>query len=151
MADIQLVVFQLENQHYAVEIDYVNGINRVKDFQIYKMPNCPDFIEGIINLRGKVIPLYNLGKRFFNKNFINQYSEILIVFINGTMLGLIVDEVSDIIRLEDKDVEPADNLLMHLDNKFIDSVGKMDNNMIIILDVATILSQAEQQQIKHNI
>ncbi|SET83201.1 purine-binding chemotaxis protein CheW [Natronincola peptidivorans] len=145
MTNMQLIVFNLEEQHYGVEIDYVNGINKVKDFKIIKIPNCPDYIEGMINLRGKVIPLYNLRKRFFNQDSICQDNEILIVFMRNTLVGLIVDEVFDIIKLEEEDIESAVNLFTNVDGRFIDSIGKKDDNMIIILDVKSILSLVEQQ------
>ncbi len=147
MANMQLVVFELEKQYYGVEINCVNGINKVKDFKILRLPNCPSFVEGMINLRGKVIPLYNLRKRFYNQDFISQDNEILIVFINNIMVGLIVDEVFDIIKLDESNIESAMNLFTQLDSRFIDSIGKVDDTMIIILDVAHILSLSEQKQI----
>ncbi|AOY78119.1 chemotaxis protein CheW [Clostridium formicaceticum] len=147
MPNMQLVVFQIGNQYYAVEIDYVNGINKVKDFNIMKVPNSPNFVECLINLRGKVLPLYNLRKRFFDEDFLSKDNEILVVHINNIMVGLIVDEVFDIINLEEKDVEPSTNLFLGLDSRFISYIGKTEDNMIIILDVSNILSVSEQQEI----
>lgn len=147
MANMQLVVFELEKQYYGVEIHCVNGINKVKDFKIFKLPNSPAFVEGIINLRGKVIPLYNLRKRFYDQDLIRPDNEILIVFMNNIMVGLIVDEVFDIIKLEEKDIETEMNLFTQLDSRFIDGIGKLDDSMIIILDVAHILSLSEQKQL----
>ncbi|AKL96279.1 chemotaxis signal transduction protein CheW [Clostridium aceticum] len=147
MPNMQLVVFQLGDQYYAVEIDYVNGINKVKDFNIMKVPNAPNFVEGLINLRGKILPLYNLRKRFFNEDFLSKDNEILVVRMKDIMVGLIVDEVFDIISLEEKDAEPATNLFLGIDSRFISHIGKTEDQMIIILDVPNILSQTEQQEI----
>ncbi len=146
MASKQFIIFQLDQQHYGIEIDFVNGINRLRDFNISSVPNSLDYIEGIINLRGKVIPLYNLRKRFkFKDNAIRKNDELLIALVNEMNIGLITDEVIDIVRFEDTDIEQTKGLFSPSStNNFITSIAKKDQQMIIILDVEKILTAEEQ-------
>lgn len=149
MSSVQFIIFELEQQQYGIEIDFVNGINKLKDFKISSIPNCPNFIEGIINLRGKVIPLYNLRKRFkFQDSTIRKDDEVLIAIVNDIMIGLILDEVIDIVRIEDTDIEPTSALFStNIVNNFISSIAKKDDQMIIILNVEKILTVKEQDLI----
>ncbi|TCO69079.1 chemotaxis protein CheW [Marinisporobacter balticus] len=146
MSNLQFIVFELEKQQYGVKIDFVNGINKVKDFKISPIPNSTSFIEGMINLRGKIIPLYNLRKRFrFEKDGIAKNDELLIANVNDMMMGLIVDEVIDIVRFEEEDIESTNALFTtNMVNKFISSIAKKDEEMIIILDVEKILTVEEK-------
>lgn len=148
MADTQLVIFELEGQQYGIEMNCVNCINRIKDFKIMKIPNTPTFIDGVINLRNKIIPMYNLRKKFhFNEDYHNQNSEILIVDIDKVSVGFIVDEVLDIMKFQDENIENAPSIITNLDSRYIKSIAKVESSMIIILDVSYILTQKEKEQI----
>lgn len=148
MADMQLVVFQLEGQQYGIDMNCVYGINRMRDFKIIKIPNAPAFVDGVINLRNSIIPMYNLRKKFhINEDYYNQNSEILIVNTGKTSVGFTVDEVLDIIKLSGQDIAEAPDILTGIDNKFISSIGKTGEAMIIILDANKILSEKEQEQV----
>ncbi|ABR49879.1 putative CheW protein [Alkaliphilus metalliredigens QYMF] len=146
MSSVQFIIFELEQQQYGIEIDFVNGINKLNDLKISHIPNSPTFIEGIINLRGKIIPLYNLRKRFqFQNNTIRKNDEILIAIVNDIMIGLIVDEVVDIVRIEDTDIESTVTLFSsNITNEFISSIAKKDDQMIIILNAEKILTVKER-------
>ncbi|MEW9122586.1 MAG: chemotaxis protein CheW [Thermotaleaceae bacterium] len=148
MMETRYVLFHIGEQEYCVDIDYVEGINKIKDFKILKVPNTQGFVEGIINLRGSVIPLYNLRKKFqFEDTHFSKDSEILIVTTKGMKVGFIVDIVLDIIKLNDKDIDLSTNLFTQVSSEFIYGIGKADDRMLIILDVAHILSKEEREQI----
>lgn len=148
MMETRYVLFHIGEQEYCVDIDYVEGINKIKDFKILKVPNTQGFVEGIINLRGSVIPLYNLRKKFqFEETHFSKDSEILIVTTKGMKVGFIVDIVLDIIKLNDKDIDLSTNLFTQVSSEFIYGIGKADDRMLIILDVAHILSKEEREQI----
>ncbi|SHJ18137.1 chemotaxis protein CheW [Lutispora thermophila] len=146
MSNAQFIIFELEKQQYGIRIDFVNGINKLKDFLIYNVPNSPTFIEGIINLRGKVIPLYNLRKRFnLANNNITKEDEILIAIVDDFMIGLIVNEVIDIVKISDEDIEPTNRLFSNnIYSTFISGIAKTNEHMIIILDVQKVLTAEEQ-------
>ena len=95
---LQLVTFKLDNEEYAVDILKVQEINRLKEFT--RVPNSPPYVEGVINLRGKVIPVVNLRKRFgFAGKEYDEWSRIMIMDIHGIRLGLVVDSVSEVLRI----------------------------------------------------
>jgi purine-binding chemotaxis protein CheW len=124
---IQLVIFKIEGEEFGVDITCVNGINKATDFNIVKIPNSPKFLEGIINLRGNVNPIYNLRKKFgLVQKEIDENSKIVIVYMNDVTVGFIVDEVTEILRLEEEDIEPAPRAVTGVDRKYITGVGKVD-------------------------
>ncbi len=149
MSSKQLVIFKLEGEEYCVDITTVNGINKATDFEIVKVPKSPEMLEGIINLRGKVNPIFNLRKKF---NFVNkpidENSKIVIVYIGDTTVGFIVDEVTEILRLEEESIEVAPKAITGIDRKYITGVGKVDKRMIILLDLNKVLTEEEHESIK---
>jgi purine-binding chemotaxis protein CheW len=149
MSSTQLVIFKLEGEEYGVDITTVNGINKATDFEIVKVPNSPEMLEGIINLRGKVNPIFNLRKKF---NFVNkpidENSKIVIVYIGDATVGFIVDEVTEILRLEEENIEVAPKAITGIDRKYITGVGKVDKRMIILLDLNRVLTEEEHETIK---
>lgn len=146
MANLQIIIFELDKQLFGIAIDFVNGINKMKDFKIAKIPTSPVFIEGMVNLRGKIIPLYNLRKRFgFEKDGIEKNDELIIANVNQAMIGLIVDKVIDIVRFQAEDLESTNNLFStNMMSKFISNIAKKGDDMIIILDVEKMLTLEEK-------
>jgi len=152
MSEAQLVIFELDGQNYGVEMGYVYGINRVKDFRVTKIPNTPSFVDGVINLRNKIIPLYNLRKKFLLNTYSdNSVGEIMIVNVGSISVGLIVDEVIDIVKINEQDTEEAPEIIAGMDNKYIHSIGKVNGEMIIILDTCRILSEKDYEQLKSSV
>lgn len=152
MSDTQLVIFELDGQDYGVEMNYVFSINRIKDCKVVKIPNTPNYVEGVFNLRNRVIPLYNLRKKFMLNNENDKtIGEIMIVNVDKLSVGLMVDEVIDIVKLSDQDTEEAPDIISGMDNKYIKSIGKLNGDMIIILDTCRILSDREYNQLESGI
>ncbi|AOT70846.1 chemotaxis protein CheW [Geosporobacter ferrireducens] len=148
MMEIRYVLFSIGEQEYCIDIDCVEGINKLKDFKVLKVPNTQSYIEGIINLRGSVIPLYNLRKKFqFEDQQYSRDCEILIVSMKGMKVGFIVDTVLDIIKLNESNIDLASDLFTQINSEFIYGIGKSENKMLILLDVQHILTREERDHI----
>ena len=143
MASHQLVIFNVGDEEFGVDISYVNSIER--PLKIFKIPNVPEYIEGLINLRGKVCSVINLRKRFNLpiKEF-DDYTKIIMVAVNSTIVGFIVDAVSEIINIEDADMEDTSSILDGNSKRFINGVAKVDNRVIMLLDLKTVIFEAEE-------
>jgi len=141
---LQLVSFSLGNEEFAVDILKVQEINRM--IEITKVPKSPDFVEGVINLRGKVIPIVDLRKRFgLNPKENDKQTRIIVVDINGKVIGLVVDSVSEVLRLPSETIEPPPPMVAGVDAQYISGVGKLDNRLLILLDLNKILSTEEKE------
>lgn len=143
---LQLVTFTLGNEEYAVNILNVQEINRITE--ITQVPNSPDYVEGVINLRGKVIPVINLRKKFhFEDKPTDDTSRIIIMEIQGITNGLIVDSVSEVLRIPANSVEPAPPMSAELQSQFIKGIAKLENRLIILIDLDNLLGDATEMDI----
>jgi len=138
----QLVSFRLGIEEYGVSIMKVQEIIRMQE--ITKVPQMPNFIEGIINLRGNVIPIIDLRKRFGLMHVERTgESRIVVVSVRDRVMGIIVDGVSEVLRLSDEQVEPPPPAVSHIGRDYIKGVGKLDKRLLILLDIDKILSSEE--------
>lgn len=113
----QLVIFDLAEETYGVDIGSVREIIRIQE--ITKVPRTPEFVEGVINLRGKVIPVIALRKRFrFHQAEATKDTRIVVVDIGGTDIGVVVDAVTEVLRLSGDAVEPPTGVITTADPKF---------------------------------
>lgn len=140
--ELQLVIFRLAQEEYGLSITKVQEINRL--VPITKLPQTPAFMEGIINLRGRIIPVIDLRKRF--QLAAAEHSEdtrIIIVEVRGQTVGIIVDAVNEVVRLESGSVEPPPATFV-LDAQYIQGVGKLDGRLLILLNIDQIISAQEE-------
>jgi len=143
---LQLVTFRLDVEEYAVDILSVQEINVMQD--ITRMPNCPDYMEGIVNLRGKVIPVVNLRKKFGMKVRSDEgMGKIMITDIHGMIIGLVVDSVNEVLRIPAHIVEPPPALSMNTDTKYIKGIAKMQDRLIILIQLEKLFDLAELSSI----
>ena len=145
-ADVQLVIFKLENEDYGLPISKVQEINRM--VTVTRLPQTPDFMEGIINLRGRVIPVVDLRKRFgFEAKEYQETTRIMVVDISGQTVGLIVDAVNEVVKIAGESIElPPPAFVM--DAKFVQGIGKLENRLVILLDINRILTSQESVMVK---
>ncbi len=135
----QVITFKLGDEEYAVDILSVQEINRMTE--ITKVPKSPDFIEGVINLRGKVIPVVNLRKRFgLEYKGLDRNSRIVVLTINGIMIGAVVDSVSEVMRIPSEAIEPPP-AAAKMGVEFIRGIGKLKDRLIMLLDTDRLLSK----------
>ena len=135
--EMQLVIFDLGEETYGVDIGSVWEIIRIQE--ITKVPRTPEFVEGVINLRGKVIPVIDLRKRFgFMKAEATKDSRIVVVDIAGSDIGVVVDAVTEVLRLHSDSVEPPTGVTTS-DSAYLLGIAKLESRLIILLDLQTAL------------
>ncbi|MDN5346725.1 MAG: purine-binding chemotaxis protein CheW [Clostridia bacterium] len=145
--EIQLVVFQLAGETYGVDIGNVHEIIRMQP--ITDVPRAPEFVEGVINLRGRIIPVIDLHKRFGLPPAEETGStRIMVVEVAGMTVGMIVDSVSEVLRLPAENIEPPPPMISGVDVAYLRGVGKWGEKLIILLDLNRVLKESEQRQLK---
>ncbi len=144
MAEEQLVVFRLGKEGYAVSIAQVKEIIQYKGAT--KIPNTLGYMEGIINLRGKVIPVIELAARFGMVVKGETDRRVVILETAGQEVGIVVDEVTEVIRLQDSAIEPAPTLTAS--NDYIRGIGKDRDRLLILLNVEKLFSFKEMEVLK---
>ena len=143
---LQLVSFVVGNEEFAIPILSVQEINRM--MQITRVPQSPDFIEGVINLRGKIIPVMDLRKRFgLGALEHTNDSRIVVVEIAGRVIGFTVDRVNEVLRIKNRIVEPPPNMVCGIDTDYVQGVAKLDDRLLILLDMDRLFSTEELEQV----
>lgn len=141
-SDLQMVAFMLESEEFAVDIHKVKEV--IKMPQVTPLPRAADFIEGVINLRGEVIPVVCLRKRFqLPVGERDDQTRVIIVEIQGNNVGLIVDSVTEVLRFPTSEVQPPPSTIAGTRTDLIKGVGKIDERLLIILDLERILTSDE--------
>lgn len=139
MAIRQFISFNVDNKHYGIDINQVDSI--VTPMEIFKVPNIPDFIEGLINLRDKVYALISLRKRFgLTDKEADENTKYIIVNADSSSAGLVIDEVSKIIHVDEEKIDSAPETLSEINNKYVAAVADSGNEKILLLDVNGIVS-----------
>ena len=146
MADFKPVVFKLENELYGLDISKVQGIE--KEQQVVHVPNTASYIKGIMNLRGDVIPVYSLRKKFSMADTTSTDIQYIIVRANGSLLALEVDSVDEIHNVEEQNVHVVPSIVNSVDTRYFDRVLKTDRGLIITIDIDKLLSDEEIEQIE---
>ena len=145
MSKKQFVVFTVNSEEFGINIDRINSIERM--MEIFKVPNTPDYIEGLVNLRGKVHTVFNLRKRFglpcpaFDDN-----TKIIMINEADSIVGIIVDEVKKIIKADDSEFEDAPKALSNLRDQFLSGTVKTDGGVIMLLDADRVLTVNADKQ-----
>ncbi len=141
---IQLVSFKLGKEEFGVDILKVQEINRM--LQITDMPNSPDFVEGIVNLRGRIIPVIDLKKRLkMKEKEYDNSTRIIVVELAGKTIGFIVDEVSEVLRIESSITEAPPDMVAGINSDYITAVAKLEDRLLILLDLNKVLTQEEEK------
>jgi len=143
---IQLVTFRLEKEEFGINIFKVSEINRM--INITKTPNSLEFVEGVINLRGKVIPVINLRQKLgLPKKEFDNTTKIIVVEILNKTISFIVDEVMEVLRIDKKIIEPPPVMLTGINSGYINGIAKLENRLLILLDIDKILDLKEQDEL----
>lgn len=139
---LQLVTFSIGEEEFGVDILKVQEIIRI--MEITKVPRAPRFVEGVINLRGKVIPIIDLRRRFGldNKSH-DKHTRIIVIEINNMIVGFVVDSVSEVLRIPTDTVEPPPPVAAGVESEYISGVGKLQDRLLILLDLDRLLSGTE--------
>jgi len=138
----QYVTFLIGSETYGVEVLKVREIIGMTD--ITYVPNSLDFMSGVINLRGTVVPVVDMRKKFrIEEREYDSFTVILIVEIKETLIGMIVDSVSDVIDIPVESIQDTPHFSANIDTDYIRNIGKAGENLVIILDIDKILTSEE--------
>ncbi|TCL66566.1 purine-binding chemotaxis protein CheW [Hydrogenispora ethanolica] len=143
----QLVVFKLGDEEFGVDILQVREIEKL-DQPITRVPRAPEFVEGVINLRGEVIPIVDLRKRFgLVVRDISNQSRVIIVELNNNQVGMVVDAVVEVLRVNLSDIDPAPAITKGVDAYFLNGVAKQNDRLIVLLNLEKALSAEETKEL----
>lgn len=141
---LQLVSFNIGDEEFGVDILKVQEINRM--VQVTRVPNTPDYVLGVINLRGKVIPIIDMRYRLgMSPKEFDKDTRIVVVEIESKVIGFVVDAVSEVIRINKSITEPPPPMVAGIDSEYITAIGKLEDRLLILLDLRKILSSEEHK------
>ncbi len=139
---LQLVSFNIGSEEFGVDILKVQEINRM--VEITRVPQAPHYVEGVINLRGKVIPIVDLRKRFnLDVKEYDKNTRIVVVDISGNIMGMVVDSVSEVLRLPSNTIEPPPEIVASINSEYIKGVAKLEDRLLIFLDLSKVIDVNE--------
>ncbi len=139
---LQLVTFEANGEEFAVDILAVHEINRM--LELTRVPQSPSEVEGVINLRGKIIPVIDLRRRFMMPpGERTEHSRIIVVEVRNRVIGFIVDRVHEVLRIPASIVDTAPQMVTSIDTDFIAGVGKLEDRLLILLDLPKLFNAAE--------
>lgn len=143
---LQLVSFNIGDEEFGVDILGVQEINRMTE--VTRVPNAPSYVEGVINLRGKVIPVIDLRKRLMMAvRGHDQDTRIIVVEIENKVIGFVVDKVNEVLRIPQSVTEAPPSMVSGIKSDYITAIGKLTDRLIILLDLDKILSDDEKAQV----
>jgi purine-binding chemotaxis protein CheW len=140
---LQLVTFTISNEEFGLDILRVQEI--IRTMEITRVPRAPEFVEGVINLRGKVIPIIDLRRRFgMESKKHDSQTRIIVVEIHTMIVGFVVDSVSEVLRIQSSTVEPPPAVVSGIESEYISGVGKLEDRLLILIDLDKLLSKDEK-------
>ena len=134
---IQMVVFKLLKEEFAIEVTSVESI--IKFQAITKIPHAPDFVVGVTNLRGNIVPVINLNKRLeLPQTEQDEETRIIVVILKDSKVGMVVDGVTQVIEIEESEIEPTPTVTMSIDSSFIRGIVKIESQLVILLNLEKV-------------
>jgi purine-binding chemotaxis protein CheW len=144
--DLQIVGFRIGRETFGLPIALVREIVRVPE--ITAVPNAPNYIEGVINLRGRIIPVVDLRKRFGEKVIEpHKKNRIVVVELESRSLGLIVNSASEVMKIPPSEIEAPHNVFQEGELNYITGVGKLKGRLVILLDLTRVLQRGELRRL----
>jgi len=145
--ELQVVGFRIGDETFGVRIGSVREIVRVPE--ITSVPNAQDTIEGVINLRGKIIPVIDLRKRFGQTEIQpDKKNRILVVELENKLVGLIVNSASEVLKIPPSEIESPGSVFADGDSSYVTGVGKLKGRLIILLDITKLLHRPELRKLE---
>jgi purine-binding chemotaxis protein CheW len=138
----EYLTFILGSEEYGIEILKVQEIRSYE--AVTKIANTPDFIKGVINLRGSIVPIIDLRMRFnLTQVEYNEFTVVIILNLNNRTMGIVVDGVSDVLELKASQISPVPELVSNIDTKYLLGLGTADERMLILVDIEQLMSSKE--------
>jgi purine-binding chemotaxis protein CheW len=136
---LQLVSFKIKDEEYGVDILKVQEINRMLD--VTRIPNAPSYVDGVINLRGKVIPVVDLRSRLgIERKVPDRNTRIVVVELNGKIVGFVVDAVNEVLRIHKSVTEPPPQMTSGIDADYITAIGKLNDRLLTLIDLEKVVN-----------
>ena len=143
----QFIVFVLDDQDYGINVLDSREIITAENLTI--LPDSPDFIKGIINLREEIIPIIDLTRRFNLENTLNEEeSKVIIISVNNTLIGLAVEEVKEILRVDTENISDPPEMTQNIKKNYIKGIARLEERLLILLDIDEIFSREEIEKIE---
>lgn len=141
----QLVVFELSRELYGIQIAAVESIIKIQE--ITQLPQAPYYVKGITNLRGTVLPVIDLRTRFgLEAQEYTKQTRIMVVMMGKVKVGMVVDGVSEVLRISDEAIEPPPPMVTTVNSAFLKGIAKVEGRLIILLELAKVLDLEEQNE-----
>jgi purine-binding chemotaxis protein CheW len=141
----QIVGFRIGKENFGVPIGIVHEIVRM--MEITAVPDSPTYIEGVINLRGKIIPVVDLRKRFAEEAVPNRRNRIMVAELDGHQVGLVVDAANEVLKVNPELIEPPPSIFEQGELNYVTGVGKLGGKLVILIDLAKIMQRGELRRI----
>jgi purine-binding chemotaxis protein CheW len=143
----QLVIFELENEFYGINIAVVESI--IKMQAITQLPRTPAYVKGVTNLRGSVLPVMDLRIRFgLEAQADTRQTRIIIVTMGSIKVGVVVDGVTEVLRINDETIEPLPPMVNTTNSAFLRGIVRLENRLIILLELGKVLDLEEQRSLE---
>lgn len=142
-----MVVFKLGPNEYALKVDEVREVLKLQD--ITALPNSPDYVIGVTNIRGEITPIIDLRKKLNISGYYGEDSKrdkemlVMVVEIDGVPVGILVDAVNDVMQIPKENIEKVDGIGSNMGVNYIEGIGKIDNRLIIILNISKLIKPQE--------
>ena len=144
--ELHIVGFQVGRETFGVPISQVHEIVRVPE--ITSVPDAPEAVVGVMNLRGKIVPVVDLRRRFgANTEAFTRKNRVVVAEVEGKLVGLVVDSASEVIKLAPSDVQPGSSMFQDQDLNYITGVGKVRERLIILIDLSRVLERNELRRL----
>jgi len=138
----EYLTFTLGDEEYGIDILNVQEIRGYD--AVTKIANAPDFIKGVINMRGVIVPIIDMRLKFqLGTVEYNQFTVVIILHISGRVIGMVVDGVSDVVALRPEQIRPAPEFGAVLDTAYIDGLATLDERMVIVVDIEKLMTSGE--------
>lgn len=143
---LQLVGFKIDREFFGAPIDKVKEIVRVPE--ITAVPDTPIFLNGVINLRGRIVPVIEMSKRLgVTSSGRKKSNRVLVLDFGGSTVGLLVDSVSEILKMPEESIEPNPELVSSIGGQYVNGIGKLKDRLIVLLDIERLLSREEIKKV----
>ena len=140
--DREFLVFSLGEEEYAIEILKVQEIRGYEN--VTRIANAPDFIKGVTNLRGVIVPILDMRIKFsVSEAVYDRETVVIVTSINQRVVGVVVDRVSDVLTLSKEQIAPAPEFSVGLPLSYLYGLGNLDNRMLVLVDIEKLLSSEE--------
>lgn len=145
----QVVVFRLAAEEFGTSIDSIKEIRKLSDLSITKVPKTKEYIAGVVNLRGKIIPVIDLRMRFGMEKSVSETSRIIVFEVEDDVCSAIVDEVNEVIKIPNENIETATSMVSCINKDYIEGIAKIDDRLVVLVNLQLIAlkNQANQNAI----